>query len=536
MDIEWIDENLIEATYFFCYKKLGNSHDAEDLTQDILLETIKAIRRGQSFVSFYSWFWATANNRVNMFFRMKRFHAVELDSVAGIPESGDYLNDDLIKAEEIGELNYLISRLSHLHREVIIMYYLKGMKIPEIALNLAVPEGTVKTRLHDAKKAIKKGVSDMQNKTGRSAYAPADLQLIGGYGAPKYWEAIQDLISKQIFAVCANKAMTVREIADEIGVAPVYFEEKLRYLLDNKFVKETSKGKYITDFIIYPEQMWLDYLAKLSEVLDPIGPEITKIILENENVIRSVGFYGSDFSTGTLLWILYYFAAWAMMDRMFSLNEDEWKDKVPHDNGKDYRMSGHVKYPDENPVYNGKNNSVSWSNLHNNFKTSGYKLVEHANLFQAAPFGFRDSIINEANVDLFMRIFDNPFIELTSNEKEFAANLISSGYLVKRDGGLYPTMPIMTYEQQQIIRDILNKAVEPLCKKYLRLVISAAEHTVREAVRADLLEEYAHWTLLQGFFPLQYMLYYGMYSEEKPLEIPDDYSATSKAVCIYIRK
>lgn len=50
------------------------------------------------------------------------------------------------------------------------------------------------------------------------------------------------------------------------------------------------------------------------------------------------------------------------------------------------------------------------------------------------------------------------------------------------------------------------------------------------------MEEYAHWTLSESFFPLRYMLWYGMNSEEKPLDIPEDYSKTSKAVCIYIKK
>ena len=69
MNTEEIEEGLIETTYLFCYRKIGNSQDAEDVAQDILVEAIKAIRRGKSFVSFYSWFWAMAKNRVNMFFR-----------------------------------------------------------------------------------------------------------------------------------------------------------------------------------------------------------------------------------------------------------------------------------------------------------------------------------------------------------------------------------------------------------------------------------------------------------------------------------
>ena len=536
LNIEWMDENLIEATYLFCCKKIGNSQDAEDVTQEIMLEAIKAIRKGKPFVSFYSWFWAMAKNQVNLFFRMKRFNAVELDSVEGVLEAGERPEDDLIKSEEIRELNYSISRLSRLHREVIIMYYLRKMKITDIARALDVPEGTVKGRLHDAKSEIKKGIEEMQNNTGRSSYAPAELITWGSYGIPKYWKDINDTMTRQIFVVCANEPKSLREISEEIGVAPVYFEEKLRYLLENKFIKESSKGKYLTDFLIYPRQAYLDYRAATSDIYDTLGSEATEILRKCEKDIRAVGFYGNDMPFGTLLWLLYYFAACAMEAVMSEKNNLEWRGKVPDNNGKEYRIAGTVTYPDETPAYRGKNNSVGWSNLHNNFKTSGYKILEHANLFEYEPFSDRDSIINESNADLFARIYDDPFIKLTENEQDTAAHLISLDYLHEKDSGLYLSMPVMTYNQRSVLLEVLKKAFTPLCDKYYSLVSEATKRTLLPHVRADLMEEYAHWTLSESFFPLRYMLWYGMNSEEKPLDIPEDYSKTSKAVCIYIKK
>ena len=254
-NIERIDDKLLKETYLFCYKRLGSSHDAEDLTQDILLEAIKAIRDGRTIGNFYSWFWAMAKNRLRMFFRLKQVRAVALENVENFLPSGDEVDDELIKSEETAELNHSISRLSRLHREVIILYYLRNMKTAEIAQALGVPEGTVKSRLHDAKHRIREGVVHMPNNTGTASYAPAELKLWGGYQLPKYWDKITDLITKQIFVACAREPRTVRQIADEIGVAPVYFEEKLSYLLDNKFLKEPAKGKYLTDFIIYPCQV-----------------------------------------------------------------------------------------------------------------------------------------------------------------------------------------------------------------------------------------------------------------------------------------
>ena len=536
MNTEEIEEGLIETTYLFCYRKIGNSQDAEDVAQDILVEAIKAIRSGKSFVSVYSWFWAMAKNRVNMFFRMKRFHAVELDRVEDVLESEESVENELLKSEEIRKLNHSVSRLSHLLRQVVILHYVRGMKIPDIAQALGVSEGTVKTRLHNAKKEIRTGMNEMKDILGRSSYAPAYLELMGNGHAPYYWNAVNDLMTKQIFVACANQAKTVREIADEIGVAPVYFEEKLNYLLQNRFIKETSKGRYLTDFLIYPHQVWVDFRAKQDEIFDSLGAEVTEIIRECEQEIRSLGFYGNDLPSGTLLWLLYYFAAVAMQDKLLALGAAEWEGKVPADNGKDYRFFGWVGYPNEQITETGKNNRVSWSNLHVHFKTSGYHDVCHANLFQHSPFPNRDSILNETNADLFMRIFDNPFLTFTPNEEESVAILIQHGYLSKRNGGIYPTMPIMTYEQKQQLCEILGKATGPLCAKYWQLICDAAQTIVLPVVRKDLLEEYAHGALSLAFWTLPYTFYYGMNAEEKPLDLPENDAATSKAICIYIKK
>ena len=369
---EFIDSELLESTFLFCCKKLGNSHDAEDLTQEIMLEAVKALRSGREIENFYAWFWAMAKNRVNMAYRMKKFHAVQLDLMESVLESGERVEDGLIRQEEIGELNYAVSRLSRLHREVIILFYLREMKISGIAETLGVPEGTVKGRLRDAKNEIRKGISEMNGNTGRSSYAPAELHLWGGYSIPSYWAEInKDLMTKQIFIACAKEAKTVRQIADEIGVAPVYFEDKLHFLLKTKFMKESSNGKYLTDFIIYPAQVLADFYAELSEIYDPVGREVTALIRDHEKEIRDVGFYGNDLPFGTLLWVLYHAAADEMENVMTEANAVRWEGKIPENNGKTYRVAGSVTFPDEKIENRGKQNRVQWSNMHMRYRTSG---------------------------------------------------------------------------------------------------------------------------------------------------------------------
>ncbi len=533
-DDSLITAELIEATYLFCYKRLMNAHDSEDLAQDILCEAIKALRSGRTIVCFYSWYWAMAKNRLRMFLRLKQNGAVLLDPAALVFEPECAPEAELLAKDEISELNYAVSRISSLHRNIIILFYLKKMKISEIAGLLEIPEGTVKRRLFDAKKEIRKGFGTMDH-YGKTAYAPAEVELWGGYSMPDYWNNVSDLMTKQIFAVCAKEAKTVREIADEIGVAPVYFEEKLQYLLKHQFLKESTNGKYLTDFCIYPKQLYCDFLNEIAAMYSDIGRELTDVILSCEADIRRLNFYGCDFTRGRLLWILYCEAADMLSRSMLEIYGGKWKNKIPEQNGKSYRIAGTVLYPEESfTEAPGPRRSVAWSNLHHHFKTSGYAHIDYANLFQAEPFENRDWIINESNADLFMRIFDDPKITMTANEEEAAANLIQFGYLTHKNDGLFPTMPVMTFACQHKIQELLRKAAEPLAFKYAEAIADIGEKKLLPHTRRDLIEEFVHWIMQQAFFPVGYLYFYG--SESGLLEMPGDPAHSSLGICIYYKE
>ena len=408
-DCVFTDE-LINATYMYCYRRLDNSADAEDLAQDILVKALAGLRKSGAIAYFYPWYWALAHNRLCLFLRMKKYSAAPLEEYGGSIACDNAPDDAIADAEETARLNTALSRLSALHREVIIAFYLRGESVDEIARRLNVPEGTVKRRLHDAKTSAKKGFDEMNN-TGRAAYAPAELNLGGCYSIPDYWDKISDIMTKQIFVACNKQARSVREIADEIGVAPVYFEEKLKYLLEKKFLKETSNGKYITDFVILPWQTDTDFTYELSLVYSELGVEVTNAIKSVEDKIRALGFYGSGFELDYLLWILYVYACTALSNVMQVMYRTKWAGKVPSDNGKGYRLTGYVTFPDETKNHRPVKYAC-WSNLHKNFTTSDYSRICHANLFEYEPFYDRDSIITDKNADLVMKLYDDPAFKL----------------------------------------------------------------------------------------------------------------------------
>lgn len=547
MEAYFTDE-LILNTYLYAKRRLGDGQDAEELAQEILCQALAGLRAaersGRSIAAFHPWYWRLAGNQTNIFLRLKYNGAVSLDEVSEFLPSECDPAEELISAEEKSELNLALSRLSRIHREILICHYLRGLTEAETARLLEIPEGTVKRRLYDAKQKLRedmiprentKGRQTSMEATGRSAFAPAKLNLQGSNNAPAYWNNVNDLMTKQIFVICRQKPRTVREISEEIGVAPVYFEDKLEYLLTNRFLKETSKGRYLTDFVILPQQNYADFQSELAGLYADAAAELRDAILSAEGDLRSFDYYGSDFPRGVLMWLWYYHASNILSRQMTDLYRES-KPEVPKDNGKDYRYMGTFVLPDETIVYP-ERRAISWSNMHWNYRTAEYKQITYANLYEAEPFADRDHILNDQNIALFMRLAASPASPLTQVEETMAAELLAVGFLERREGGLYPALPIMSYKTKGRIEERLARAVEPLSRKYLPLVSALGERMLLPLIREDLYEEFVNWVMLLSFWPYSYVMWQAMRApDEFLLELPEDYARSAASTEIYYIK
>ena len=544
-----INEELMAKTFLYARKRLGNDVDAEELAGDILLSALEGLRRaderGEKIVSFYSWYWRLASNRTNMFLRLKYDGCVRLDDVPE-PFVPDGTVDRLIREEEQTALWSALSVLSRSLREVMVLRYLAGMTEREISESLGIPGGTVRRRLHDAAVFLrgelvpepetqseiktKKGTRTME-KTGRSAFAPAEVMWCGRGSAPDYYSTTQDLMTKQILVICRERPHTVREISDEIAVAPVYFEEKLDFLKENRFIKETSRGKYLTDFVMLPMQAEIDMSERLADIYSGLAPEIRDAILGVLPEIRSLDFYGNDFPEGRLMWLMYVWACQSFSASAVGLFR-RGKD-VPASNGKKWRYEGIFTLPDEKLVFH-ERRSVNWSNMHTNFRDRKYSRLTFANLYQIEPFPDRSSFIGAEHVSLLTRLSEDPGAELSESEKYTAAELVGAGFLEKTGKGLKPALPVMAFETSKKIIGILGEAVSPLIPEYESKAAKAGDEIILPHIRRDLYEEYVNFIMENAFFPYSYVMFECLKSpEDYHLEIPEDYAKSALSTAIY---
>ncbi len=143
----------IRSLYHQSYRYMGNSSDADDLLQDLLLELFGKQEQMAAVDNMESWLnRCLYNSFIDRCRRSDRLPAMEdVDEFE--------LNDDNIASAEYYCLNQQVlrylQRLSPIHRAVISLHDVDGYTLPELSTVLDMPVGTLKSHLHRARKKIK---------------------------------------------------------------------------------------------------------------------------------------------------------------------------------------------------------------------------------------------------------------------------------------------------------------------------------------------------------------------------------------------
>ncbi len=134
---------------------------AEDLFQQTWLRVMERIRNYDTRRSFEGWLFAVAHNLAIDYLRRRQPLSLDEPAFSGEAKSERTQCTDpgpleqLLSKERAGHVLEAVSELSFAFREVITLRFEEEMKLAEIADVLAMPMGTVKTRLHRALKALR---------------------------------------------------------------------------------------------------------------------------------------------------------------------------------------------------------------------------------------------------------------------------------------------------------------------------------------------------------------------------------------------
>lgn len=149
------NDELMEQTdrlQKFAYKLTRNKADGEDLLQSTVLRAIEKKHLFQEGTNLFSW---SSKIMYNMFvsnYRRKVKFETQYD-----PES--YIENECVEANqniqmEFKDVDRAMDELSNEHKEILVMVCIKGMQYAEVAENLDLPVGTVRSRLSRARESL----------------------------------------------------------------------------------------------------------------------------------------------------------------------------------------------------------------------------------------------------------------------------------------------------------------------------------------------------------------------------------------------
>jgi RNA polymerase sigma-70 factor (ECF subfamily) len=149
-------EQFQPTVYAIALRRLGNPSDALELTQEVFLHVLQRIDQLREPERFAGWLRQVAvRMAINRATRRVAPASVETGVLEGAYEGGDEPLDQLISRERAERLRDALGQLKSLDREALDAFYIRGHSLIEIAELLDVPIGTVKRRLHTARKRLK---------------------------------------------------------------------------------------------------------------------------------------------------------------------------------------------------------------------------------------------------------------------------------------------------------------------------------------------------------------------------------------------
>ena len=141
---------------YYASSLTGNQDSGLDVLQEVWIKVLRDIRKLKVPGSLRSWLYTITHgiavDRIRRNTSRERAEQAELEDFQEAEEPS-------FVEEEAASVHLALSQLGLRHREVLVLHFLEDLSIAEIAEVVACSEGTVKSRIHYAKRAMKEILS-----------------------------------------------------------------------------------------------------------------------------------------------------------------------------------------------------------------------------------------------------------------------------------------------------------------------------------------------------------------------------------------
>jgi len=141
---------------YYAASLTGNTDSGLDVLQEVWIKVFRGIRKLKDPGSLRSWLYSITHgiavDRIRRNYARERAEGVQIE---GFQESEEPSFAD----EDAAAIHQALSEIGVKHREVLVLHFLEDLSVAEIAEVVRCSEGTVKSRMHYAKRAMKEILS-----------------------------------------------------------------------------------------------------------------------------------------------------------------------------------------------------------------------------------------------------------------------------------------------------------------------------------------------------------------------------------------
>ena len=296
MDKQKADEILTEylpKIYGFAIKKAFSYAEAEDICADIVEELYKSLIKANEIYNLEGYIWRISEHVYSKYVSsVKKHQGIALDEINLSLEDAYDLGE---AEEEFLRLRREIAFLTKTRREIVYAYYYENKSIVQISAQQGIPTGTVKWHLNQARHELKEGFH-MERKIGKLGMKPVKAVSIGHSGdpgpngGPEYY--LNDSLNLNIVYSVYDTPRTKEEIAEELGVTPVFIEDKIELLESNGFLVKKSGNRFTTyvrfDSPTYSLEKQENKLKKQLEIAQLLAKDYAQSVREAISDVKEV--------------------------------------------------------------------------------------------------------------------------------------------------------------------------------------------------------------------------------------------------------
>ena len=150
--------------YVYVFELLHDEQASLDLVQETFIAAVRHLGGLRDDAKFGSWLFGIAHQKCLQRWRKQKHAEPWSDELADTAvDFGDSPDDLLIRQEQEAEFMNLLNLLPPPQRSVLLLHFVEDFSLEEIAQITGAQIGTVKSRMHYAKKALRKLILENEN-------------------------------------------------------------------------------------------------------------------------------------------------------------------------------------------------------------------------------------------------------------------------------------------------------------------------------------------------------------------------------------